>query len=112
MTEGALLFGLFDLFSVIIIGLLGALSISGVKSQEPTARVQNFLEFLNLSEKTFQFQFAVLGIMAAGFLILKTILSMFLIKKTLYFLAYKAAIMSSEFFSKMLKLMEKSRILK
>ena len=96
------LFGLLDLFSVIIIGLLGALSISGVKSQEPTARVQNFLEFLNLSEKTFQFQFAVLGIMAAGFLILKTILSMFLIKKTLYFLAHKAAIMSSEFFSKML----------
>ena len=41
------LFGLLDLFSVIIIGLLGALSISGVKSQEPTARVQNFLEFLN-----------------------------------------------------------------
>ena len=47
------LFGLLDLFSVIIIGLLGALSISGVKSQEPTARVQNFLEFLNLSENVF-----------------------------------------------------------
>jgi len=95
-------FGLLDLVSVIIIGLLGALSISGVKSQEPTERVQSVLEFLNLSDKTFQYQFAILGIIAAGFLILKTILSMFLIKKTLHFLARKAATMSSEFFSRML----------
>lgn len=95
-------FGLLDLVSVIIIGLLGALSISGVKSQEPTKRAQSVLEFLNLSDKTFQYQFAILGIIAAGFLILKTILSMFLIKKTLRFLAHKAATMSSEFFSRML----------
>ena len=95
-------FGLLDLVSVIIIGLLGALSISGVKSQEPTERAQSVLEFLNLSDETFQYQFAILGIIAAGFLILKTILSMFLIKKTLYFLAHKAATMSSEFFSRML----------
>lgn len=96
------LLGLLDLFSVVIIGLLGALSISGVKSQAPSESVQSFLEFLNLSEESFQFQFAILGFMAAGFLILKTILSMFLNKKTLYFLAHKAAIMSSEFFSKIL----------
>ena len=95
-------FGLLDLVSVIIIGLLGALSISGIKSQEPTERAQSVLEFLNLSDKTFQYQFAILGIIAAGFLILKTILSMFLIKKTLRFLAHKAATMSSEFFSRML----------
>jgi ABC-type multidrug transport system fused ATPase/permease subunit len=95
-------FSLLDLFSVVIIGILGALSISGVQSQEPTARIQTTLKILNLSEKTFQYQFAFLGILAAGFLILKTILSMFLIKKTLYFLAHKAATMSSEFFSRML----------
>jgi ABC-type multidrug transport system fused ATPase/permease subunit len=95
-------FSLLDLFSVVIIGILGALSISGVQSQEPTARIQTTLKILNLSEKTFQYQFAFLGILAAGFLILKTILSMFLIKKTLYFLAHKAATMSAEFFSRML----------
>ena len=94
--------GFLDLVSVIIIGLLGALSISGVKSQEPTEGAQRALEFLNLSDKTFQYQFAILGIIAAGFLIIKTILSMVLIKKTLYFLAHKAATMSSEFFSRMI----------
>jgi ABC-type multidrug transport system fused ATPase/permease subunit len=97
-----ILLGFLDLVSVVIIGLLGALSISGVKSEEPTKRVQSVLEFLSLSEKTFQYQFAALGVIAAGFLIVKTVLSLILIRKTLFFLAHKAATMSSEFFSRMI----------
>ena len=47
--------GFLDLASVIIIGLLGALSISGVQSQEPGTRVKSVLDLLNLSDNSFQF---------------------------------------------------------
>ena len=94
--------GFLDLASVIIIGLLGALSISGVQSQGPGTRVKRVLDLLNLSDNSFQYQCAVLGIIAAVFLVIKTILSMFFIKKTLFFLANKASTLSSELFSRML----------
>jgi len=94
--------GFLDLASVIIIGLLGALSISGVQSQGPGTKVKNVLDFLNISDNSFQYQCAALGIVAAGFLVIKTILSIFFIKKTLFFLANKASTLSSELFSRML----------
>ena len=94
--------GFLDLASVIIVGLLGALSISGVQSQGPGTKVKSVLDLLSLSDNSFQYQCAVLGIVAAGFLVIKTILSMFFIKKTLFFLANKASTLSSELFSRML----------
>jgi hypothetical protein len=60
--------GLLDLLGVAIIGVLGALAVSGVQSSQPGNRVSQFIEILHLSGRTFQEQAAFLGIAAASIL--------------------------------------------
>jgi ABC-type multidrug transport system fused ATPase/permease subunit len=81
---------------VALIGVLGALSISGVQSRAPGTRVYSLLEILQLENFSFQVQSAALGIIAISFLILKTLLSVALTKKALFFLSLKGAQISSK----------------
>ena len=69
------LLGVLDLVGVAFIGVLGALSISGVQSRAPGTRVYSILEMLQLENFSFQTQSAAIGIIAISFLILKTLLS-------------------------------------
>ena len=90
------LLGALDLLGVVFIGLLGALSISGVQSREPGTRVFIVLKFLNLDNFSFQTQTAFLGGIAVMFLIVKTILSVLLTRRSLFFLSLKSAQISSK----------------
>lgn len=90
------LLGLLDLFAVAIIGLLGALSVNGIQTQVPGERARNFLGWLGLSNQTFQIQIAVLGILGTSLFLLRTVLSVWLNWKVLYFLSNRAASISSE----------------
>ena len=56
--------GLLDLIGVALIGVLGALAVSGVSSQQPGNRVGSALKVLHISEMSFQEQAAILGILA------------------------------------------------
>ena len=85
------LLGILDLVGVAFIGVLGALSISGVQSRAPGTRVYSILEFLQLENFSFQTQSAALGIIAISFLVLKTLLSVFFTKKSLFFLSFKVS---------------------
>jgi len=96
------LMGLLDLVGVAAIGVLGALAVSGVSSKQTGNRVNDVLDFLNLSGQTFQFQAAVLGLIAAGFLISRTIFSILFTRRTLYFLSRRGARISSSLISKLL----------
>jgi ATP-binding cassette subfamily C protein len=89
------LLGILDLVGVAFIGVLGALSISGVQSRAPGTRVYSILEFLQLENFSFQTQSAALGIIAISFLVLKTLLSVFFTKKSLFFLSFKGAQISA-----------------
>jgi ATP-binding cassette, subfamily B, bacterial PglK len=89
------LLGILDLVGVAFIGVLGALSISGVQSRAPGTRVYSILEFLQLENFSFQAQSAALGIIAISFLVLKTLLSVFFTKKSLFFLSLKGAQISA-----------------
>jgi ABC-type multidrug transport system fused ATPase/permease subunit len=95
-------FGLLDLAGVAIVGVLSALAITGVGSKTPGDRVQMVLEFLHLENMNLQSQAAILGLMAAGFLISKTILSIFFARKTMFFLARRSARLSGELTAKLL----------
>jgi ABC-type multidrug transport system fused ATPase/permease subunit len=95
-------FGLLDLAGVAIVGVLSALAITGVGSKTPGDRVQMVLEFLHLENMNLQSQAAILGLMAAGFLITKTILSIFFARKTMFFLARRSARLSGELTAKLL----------
>jgi ATP-binding cassette, subfamily B, bacterial PglK len=94
--------GLLDLAGVAAIGMLGSLAVRGVSSQGPGDRVEAVLSFLHLSSQTFQTQAAILGCLAAGLLISRTIFSIIFTRRTLYFLSRRGARISSTLVSKLL----------
>jgi ABC-type multidrug transport system fused ATPase/permease subunit len=85
-----------DLFGVALIGVVSALAITGVSGQVTGNRVGAVLEFMRLDGYTFETQVAILGATAGVTLIGRTLLSIFFFRKSLFFLARKSAIISSE----------------
>lgn len=94
--------GLLDLLGVAVIGLLGALSLNGVQSREPGNRVSAFLKTIGIYDQTFQTQAAILGASAALILVLRTLISVILTRKVLFFLSRRGAVLSSELMRKMM----------
>ena len=60
MTLAQIFVNLLDLFGVAIVGLLGALTVNGIKSQQPSSRITQILEFAHLNTFSFQLQVAIL----------------------------------------------------
>jgi ABC-type multidrug transport system fused ATPase/permease subunit len=91
-----------DLIGVALLGVLGSLAISGSASKEPGSRVGSVLKLLNLNDNSIQFQAAVIGVMAASFLVVKTLFSLFFAQRTMYFLSYRSAKLTESLISKLL----------
>ena len=85
-----------DLFGVLLIGVVGSLSITGLGSGQTGDRVTSALKFLQIDELDFESQVIVVGLIAAFMLVAKTLLSLFLVRKTLFFMARRAAVISSD----------------
>ena len=85
-----------DLFGVLLIGVVGSLSITGLSSEQKGDRVTSALNFLQIYNLDFESQVIVVGLIAAFMLIAKTLLSLFLVRKTLFFMARRAAVLSSD----------------
>jgi len=94
--------GLLDLLGVAVIGLLGALSLNGVQSRPPGDRTSSFLKFFGLFNETFQTQAALLGIAASLILVTRTLISLVLTRKVLFFLSRRGAAISSELMKKLM----------
>jgi ABC-type multidrug transport system fused ATPase/permease subunit len=84
-----------DLLGVLTIGLIGSLAVTGLSAQSPGNRVNSILNFLGLGNETLQTQVAVMGILAATVLIIKTFLTMYFSRRVLFFLARRGAVISS-----------------
>ena len=97
-----MLMGILDLLGVVAIGLLGALSVSGLQSLKPGNRVNSALELLNIAEKTFQAQAFILGLSAVVLLVGRTVLSVFFTRRIMFFLSHKGAKISGELVSRLL----------
>jgi ATP-binding cassette, subfamily B, bacterial PglK len=97
-----LFLSLLDLLAIGLVGVLGALTIRGINSQEPGNRVSGILDFLHLSNLSFQEIVAILGLLAGVLLISRTLASVFLTRKTFFFLARRGAFISSLLVSKLL----------
>ena len=91
-----------DLAGVAVIGILGALSVSSVGSKPLGTRLNMILEVLNIDQLTIQKQVFVLAIIAVGFLLTRTFLSIYLSKKILLFLSRRGAAISSNLVSRLL----------
>ena len=94
--------GLLDLVGVALLGAIGALAVRGVQSQEPGDRVNWVIEKLGLGQFSLQTQVGILTSVAVTFLILKTVASILLSRKSLFFLAHRSAEISADLVSKTL----------
>jgi len=95
-------FSVLDLMGVAAIGMIGALTIRGVGSQQPGDRVAKVLEFLHLENHTLQNQVAILALIATGMFLFRTALSIIFTRKTLRFLSRRGAMLTTSLFSKSL----------
>jgi ABC-type multidrug transport system fused ATPase/permease subunit len=91
-----------DLLGVVAIGLLGALSVTSLQSQQPGNRVDEALKLLHISQSSFQTQAVILGSSALVLLVGRTILSIFFVRRILFFLSRRGAKISSNLVSRLL----------
>jgi len=108
---GQILLSVFDLAGIAIVGLIGALSVAGVSSQEPGTRTSAVLGLLKLDEMTFQMQVGFLAVLATALLVLKTVFSIILQRKNLSLISSISSRISGSLFSKVLE-MNRQDILK
>ena len=94
--------GALDLLGVVAIGLLGALSVTGLQYQKPGDRVSAALRILHISDSTFQTQATILGIGAVALLVGRTVLSIFFTRRILFFLSRRGAKISANLISRLL----------
>jgi ABC-type multidrug transport system fused ATPase/permease subunit len=91
-----------DLFGVALIGITSAILIRGLQGLAAGDQVTQFLELLNLDGLPQQSLLLLLGGSAIFFFILKTILSVYFLRRTLRYMSIRNAQISSALVSKML----------
>ena len=91
-----------DLFGVALIGITSAILIRGLQGLTAGDQVSRFLEILNLDGLPQRNLLILLGSTAITFFILKTILSVFFLRKTLRYMSIRNSQISSSLVSKML----------
>ena len=94
--------GLVDLVAVAAIGILGAITVGGLQAGTTSGRTLKVLEFLNIANLPLQNQAFVLGSLAAILLVSRTLLSMFFVRKILFFLSRRGSEISSSLVAKLL----------
>jgi ABC-type multidrug transport system fused ATPase/permease subunit len=93
-----------DLFGVAAIGILGALSVTGIQSQQPGDQVVKILNVLQIDSFSFQIQVFILGLSASIIFILRTVLSIIVTRKIIFFLSRQGAQISARLLSQLLSL--------
>lgn len=91
-----------DLIGVALVGIVGAISITGIQSQEPGIRTEQVLAFLHLGSLDYYKQVIALSVLSAVFLVGRTILSMVFTRKYLRFLGNRSASITSTLFSRLI----------
>lgn len=94
--------GVLDLLGVVAIGLLGALSVTGLQAHETGNRITWALDVLQLSNLPIQKQAMFIGLAAMLLLVGRTILSIFFTRRTIFFLSRRGAQISANLVSRLL----------
>ncbi len=102
VTLVQILMGGLDLLGVIAVGLLGALLVTGLQSNEPGDRVGTALQILHIQDATFQTQALILATSTVILLVGRTVLTIFFTRKILFFLSRRGAGISAELVSRLL----------
>jgi ATP-binding cassette subfamily C protein len=94
---------LLDMIAVGIVGLLGALSVSGIQSRAPGDRVLKVLQVLGIENNSLQIQVSILATFATFLMVIRTLSSMYMTRRTLLFLADKNSELSTTLIEKILR---------
>ena len=84
-----------DLVGVLLIGLVGALSVTTIQSQPPPASVQNLADTVGLERLSSQELVVLLAAIAAAVLLTKSVVSAHMTRRVLKFLANRQALVSA-----------------
>ncbi len=98
-----ILLSLMDLVGVALVGILGAIAVSGVESQKPGGRIEWALTTVGIAEQSLTFQAVFLGLSAATLLLGRSILTVYFSRKTMKFLSRRGAQVSSNLISRLLR---------
>ena len=94
--------GIIDLIGVAAIGLLGALTVVGFGASGKSDSLIKITEFFRIDDLIFQYQIAVIAVVSSSAFILRSLVSIYINKKILLYLARKGATISTEAFAKIL----------
>jgi ATP-binding cassette subfamily C protein len=84
-----------DLLGVAALGILTAIAVQGAQSMSPGNKVSTILEMLRIENLNFQSKIVLLSTASLVLFIVKTLLSSLITQRTLYFLGYRSAAVSS-----------------
>jgi len=96
------LLGLLDLIGVLAVGLIGAISISGIQGKPLDGSLGKVCDILGIDRLEFREQIFVIAGIAVTFLIGKTVISIVMTRKILLFMSLRGAAISSRLVSKLL----------
>jgi ATP-binding cassette, subfamily B, bacterial PglK len=91
-----------DLLGVAVIGVIGALAANGIAQKSPGDRASAFLGFVGLENASLQEQVGVLSLIAVLVFIAKTLVTLFISRRILFYLSRVAARMSAQLVSRLL----------
>lgn len=94
---------LLDLAGVLLLGLVGALAVQGVSSRPAGGTVATVLDLFGLEGSTIQTQVAVLALVASLALIVRSVASAVILRRSLFFLSRRAALLSAELVTRLLR---------
>ena len=97
------LFSLLDLLGVALVGVVGALAVRGVKSQEAGDRTSVILKAVHLENFDLRTQITVIGAVAVGTFILKTLVTLYYSRKILFFLNSRGARITADLFKRIMQ---------
>ena len=97
------MFSLFDLLGVALIGVVGALAVRGVKSQDVGDRTSALLKFVHMENLTLREQIIGIGAFAVGIFVFKTLITLYFSRKILFFLNIKGASITADLFKRIMQ---------
>lgn len=92
-----------DLVGVAFFGLIGSVTVAAISSTKVAGRTESVINFIGLQNYSSQKQVAILGLLAAILMVVKTFSSLYFNKKIIFFLSRRSALMSANLTSNLFK---------
>ena len=93
----------FELIGVAFIGLIGSVSVAAISSTKITGRTESVINFLSLQDFSSQFQVAILGLMSAVLMVVKTFTSLYLNRRVIFYLSRRGAVITANMTTSLFK---------